>query len=107
MTDAQRAVQEAFVEAVAPFDAERHLRNAAPAELLLQFARGDRHVSENDAMRLVKAAGERAVVRWYEGGHEFNDVRALPDRAEFLREHVGIGSIGQLLREATKSENQR
>lgn len=48
--------------------------------------------------RYATAASEPKLVKWYHAGHELNDVRALLDRAEWLREHIGLGSLAPILR---------
>lgn len=86
-----------FLKAIAPFDADRLLPHAAPAAVLLQFARSDEFISHEDALRSSNATSEPKVVKWYEGGHDFADPRALPDRAEFLRQHIGIAPLRPIL----------
>jgi dienelactone hydrolase len=89
---AQLEKAEPFLKAVAPLDAERLLPHAAPAALLFQFAEFDQYITHEDAQRSVQAASEPKTVKWYEGGHEFGDPRALPDRAEFLHRWIGIAA---------------
>lgn len=86
-----------FLKAIAPFDADRLLPHAAPAAVLLQFAQFDEYISHEDAMRSINATSKPKVVKWYEGGHDFADPRALPDRAEFLRQHIDIAPLRPIL----------
>ncbi|HWZ44220.1 MAG TPA: hypothetical protein VNW97_12140 [Candidatus Saccharimonadales bacterium] len=88
---AQLEKAEPFLKAAAPLDADRLLPHAAPAALFFQFAEFDQYITHEDAQRSIDAASEPKTVKWYEGGHEFGDPRALPDRAEFLRQQIGIG----------------
>ncbi|HEY2497352.1 MAG TPA: hypothetical protein VGK24_09810 [Candidatus Angelobacter sp.] len=86
-----------FLKAIAPLDADKLLPHAAPAALLLQFAWFDPYISHEDAQRSAHAASEPKTVKWYEGGHDFADPRAMPDRAEFLRQHIGIAPLRPIL----------
>jgi len=86
-----------FLKAIAPFDADRLLPQAAPAAILLQFAQFDEYISHEDAQRSINATSNPKVVKWYEGGHDLGDPRALPDRAEFLRRQIGIAALRPIL----------
>jgi dienelactone hydrolase len=78
--------------ALAAIDAEQFIGQAAPAALLLQFARYDRFITEQQAERYSKAASNPKDVRWYECGHEFNDQQSARDRAEFLDRQLGLSA---------------
>jgi hypothetical protein len=43
--------------------------------------------------RYAQAARKPKEVKWYDTGHELNDVQALLDRAAWLHDKVGLGSI--------------
>ncbi len=94
----QQKELEPFFRAVAPFDGVRLIAAVAPAAVLFQYARHDRIVSRETGVRYDRAAREPKALKWYDGGHELNDVRALADRAAFLREHVGLAPIGPVVR---------
>lgn len=79
-------------------DAIHYVGHAAPTPLLFQFARHERYFDEAAMSRYATAASEPKLVKWYHAGHELNDVRALLDRAEWLREHIGLGSLAPILR---------
>ena len=87
-----------FLKAVAPLDNDRLLPHAAPAALLLQFAWFDPYISHQDAQRSAQAGSQPKEVKWYEGGHDFSDPRALPDRADFLHREIGIAPLRPILR---------
>jgi predicted esterase len=72
-------------------DADRYIGRAAPTKLLLQFARYDRFVTEEQAKRYAAAASAPKTVRWYECGHELNDPEAVADREKWLAEQLGLG----------------
>jgi len=77
-------------EAFAAIDADRFLGRAAPAALLLQFARYDRFVTEEQSNRYAKSASEPKTVRWYDCGHEFNDAQSATDRQDWLARELGL-----------------
>jgi dienelactone hydrolase len=84
---------ERYLARLAPFDPVNFIGRAAPASLLLQFARHDWYVSEAAARRYEQAASSPKEVRWYDGGHEFNDPESLADRAAWLRKEIGIAAV--------------
>lgn len=86
-----------FLAAIAPLDNDKLLPHAAPAAVLLQFAWFDPFITHEDAQRSAQSASEPKTVKWYEGGHDFADPRALPDRADFLRQHIGIAPLRPIL----------
>jgi pimeloyl-ACP methyl ester carboxylesterase len=75
---------------MAPIDAERYIGRAAPAALLLQFARYDRFISEDQAKRYAAAASDPKEVRWYDCGHEFNDAESARDREDWLAKQLSL-----------------
>ena len=77
-------------EVFAPMDAEKFIGRAAPAALLLQFARYDRYLSEEQANRYAAAASNPKTVRWYDCGHEFNDRQSAADREEWLAQQLSL-----------------
>jgi dienelactone hydrolase len=77
-------------EVFAPMDAEKFIGRAAPAALLLQFARYDRYVSEEQANRYAAAASNPKTVGWYDCGHEFNDRQSAADREEWLAQQLSL-----------------
>lgn len=42
-------------------------------------------------------ASEPKEVRWYDGGHDLNDIQCLLDRAAFLEQQMGIKPVGAML----------
>lgn len=77
-------------ETFAAIDAERFLGRAAPAALLIQLARFDRFVTEEQANRYAKAASEPKIVKWYDCGHEFNDPQSAADRQDWLARQLSL-----------------
>lgn len=90
---AQLEKAEPFLKAAAPLDADRLLPHLPPTAVLLQFAEFDQYIPHEDAQRSIQAVRDPKIVKWYEGAHEFGDPRALPDRAEFLHQQIGIAPL--------------
>jgi hypothetical protein len=88
--------QQAYLAACRRTDAIRYVPHAR-CPLLFQFANFERYFDEAAMRRYVAAAAEPKVVKWYDTGHELNDVRALHDRAAWLRERVGVAPTDGLL----------
>jgi hypothetical protein len=60
--------------------------------LFLQFGRKDTYPNEEMQILYAKAASSPKLVKTYDAGHELND-EARRDRAEWLREQIGIGKL--------------
>jgi hypothetical protein len=69
---------------------------------LFQFARYERYFNEAAMKKYADAASESKVVKWYDTGHDLNDVQALLDRSEWLRGKIGTGPITQILERKLK-----
>jgi hypothetical protein len=76
----------------------------ARAPLLFQFARHERLFDEKAMERYAAAATGSKEVKWYDTGHDLNDVQALLDRAAWLRMRVGLRPIAPILREKMGDE---
>lgn len=76
----------------APFDSIRYIGHAAPAELLLQFARRDEFITAPMAEQWIAAASEPKKVCWYDADHAF-DLASFRDRAEWLHHRIAIAPI--------------
>jgi dienelactone hydrolase len=87
------------IEALAPIDPIHYVGHAAPSSLFFQFARHDRFVTEKQAIEYEGAASQPKSIKWYDTGHELNDVEALRDRAEWLRKEIGISPLAPALRQ--------
>ncbi len=86
------------IEIIAPLDPIHYVRQAAPSALFFQFARRDRFITEKQALQYSEAGSEPKLIKWYETGHDFNDIEALKDRAEWLREKIGIAPLAPVIR---------
>ncbi len=89
--------QEAYLKSSERTAAVRYVPHAA-APLLFQFARYERYFDKAAMDRYYQAARQPKDVKWYDTGHELNDPQALLDRATWLREKVGLGSVEPILK---------
>lgn len=94
---------ENYLKHLALLDAVNFVGRAAPVSLFFQFARQDKYISEEQAHQYFNAASSPKEIRWYNVGHEFNDIDSLVDRAEWLRKEIGIASVKPIL---TRSINR-
>lgn len=83
---------EAYLQELAPLDGWHYIGQAAPAALLLQFARHDEFVTQTQAEQYFAAASEPKEMRWYESDH-FLNAQARVERAEWLAAQLGLGSL--------------
>ena len=93
-----------FLQSGARTDAVHYVGHASPTPLLFQFARYERYFKEAAMERYAKAATGPKEVKWYDTGHDLNDVQALLDRAGWLRAKVGLGRVGPLLAEQLRGK---
>jgi dienelactone hydrolase len=83
--------RERFVEQMAPLDPIANVAALAPAPLLFQFARSDRHVPIERAEAFFATASEPKELRWYEAGHGLNQ-QATVERIAWLSEQLVLKS---------------
>jgi dienelactone hydrolase len=95
--------QEAYLKSSERTAAVRYVPHST-APLLFQFARYERYFDKAAMDRYARAARQPKEVKWYDTGHELNDVQALVDRASWLRDKVGLGSIESVLRKRSGTE---
>jgi dienelactone hydrolase len=83
--------------------AVRYVPHAA-VPLLFQFANHERLFDRAAMERYAAAATGAKSVKWYDTGHDLNDPQALLDRAAWLRDKAGLGSVGPILRKRLEKE---
>jgi dienelactone hydrolase len=96
--------QDRYFEINRPFDAIRFVPHATPIPLFFQFARHERALTEAAMKSYFDAASEPKTIRWYETGHELNDLRALADRAAWLERELGLKPTRPLLQKRLESD---
>jgi dienelactone hydrolase len=84
--------QEAYLKSGERTAPVRYVHHAM-CPLLFQFARYERYFDKAAMDRYEQAARQPKEVKWYDTGHELNDVQALHDRAAWLRDKVGLGYL--------------
>ncbi len=94
---------DAFFKAYGRTAAVRYVPHAA-APLLFQFANHERLFDRPAMERYAAAATGAKSVKWYDTGHDVNDPQALLDRAAWLKERVGLGSVSDILRRMLEKE---
>ena len=72
--------------------------HSTPTPLLFQFARHEWDFDVAAMERYYKAAGDPKSVRWYETGHELNDVRAMADRSRWLAGRLRLRGVDAMLK---------
>lgn len=95
--------QEAYLKSSERTAAVRYVPHAT-APLLFQFARYERYFDKTAMDRYEKAARDPKEVKWYDTGHELNDVQALLDRAAWLSARVGLNSVESILAERLRKK---
>src|SRR5262249_1701798 len=75
---------DALLKAYRKTAAIRYVPHAA-TPLLFQFATHERLFDRKAMERYAQAVTGVKVVKWYDAGHDLNDLQALLDRAEWLR----------------------
>jgi hypothetical protein len=98
-----KAKLDAYLESCDRTAAVRYVPHAA-APLLFQFARYERYFDKAAMDRYANAARKPKLVKWYDTGHELNDVQALCDRSAWLREKIGLGPVVPILRRSLGTE---
>lgn len=94
----QRQVGERYAQGMAVEDAERYIRYHENIPVLFQFAKFEQYVREPASHRFYDQAAEPKQQKWYNTGHDLNDLQVLLDRAEWLHHQIGIKPIGPLLK---------
>jgi len=88
---------EKYLQVNACTDPVHYVEHADPTPILFQFARHERYFDEAIMNKYYQAAREPKAVRWYDTGHELNDMQALIDRSNWMRDKIEVGSITEIL----------
>ena len=86
-----------YVDSIRVIDADQYLGRARAGSVLLQFSSDDKFISAAAARQYGKAVNQPRVKSYF-ASHEMIDPRALVDRADFLREQIGVGNIRPVLK---------
>lgn len=95
-----------YVEVNSVLDAIRYVPHARPVPLLFQFARFERFFSQAAMDRYYRAASEPKQVKWYDTGHDLNDIQTLLDRAAWLHEQIGMKPVSAIVEQRLKPRSE-
>jgi dienelactone hydrolase len=84
--------QEAYLKICEKTAAVKYVPHAK-CPLFMQFAKYEQYFDKAAMERYVTAAPKGTQVTWYDTGHELNDPQALVDRAAWLKEELGLGTL--------------
>jgi len=88
-----------FLEVISVVDAKNYIGHAPAIPKLFQSAWYDTGVPHKDAQDFYQAASEPKELKWYDTGHDIDDLAAMADRAQFLARSLRLKNIEHLLRE--------
>ena len=94
--NAPKDKQEAYLKAVSPTSAIHYVPHSK-VPLLFQFARYEQYFDQAAMTRYYEAASQPKEVKWYDAGHDLNDLSALSHRIKWLRGKVGLGPVESFL----------
>ena len=80
-----------YLAGLRPVDPIEWIGQAAPAALLLQFARHDFYIAPMTAHELHRAASQPKAIHWYDAGHDMDVPKAQADRLAFLAAQLRLG----------------
>ena len=89
---------EKFVEVYGQLDAIKFVPHSAPVSLLFQFARQERVMTEAHMRKYAEDASNPKQVKWYDAGHELQDIQAMIDRASWLQKQLDFPALTVLLK---------
>jgi dienelactone hydrolase len=93
-----------YLEAISVVDDKHYIGHAPAIPKLFQSARYDPGVPLKHSEDFFNAASQPKELRWYETGHEVDDLGAISDRVRFLARNLRLGSVEALLAEARGKE---
>ena len=86
-----------FLEVISVVDAKNYIGHAPAIPKLFQSALQDPGVPTKDAEDFFNAATGPKELKWYDSGHDIDDIADLTDRARFLARTLHLGNIEPLL----------
>ncbi|MFN7992916.1 MAG: prolyl oligopeptidase family serine peptidase [Bryobacteraceae bacterium] len=86
-----------FVEVVSVADAKHYIGHAPAIPKLFQSAWYDPGVPHSDAQDFFQAATEPKQLKWYDTGHDIDDIGAMADRARFLAQALKLPDMDRVL----------
>ena len=87
-----------YLEVIGVVDAKHYIGHAPAIPKLFQSAWFDPGVPHKDAEDFWGASTGPKELKWYNSGHDIDDIAALADRARFLGKALGLKSTERVLR---------
>lgn len=82
-----------YIDEITPISSIYFIQHAAPASVFMQYAEFDSFISKAAADAYYNKTSEPKLVKWYFTSHEFQNPEALIDRANWLKDKLGIDEI--------------
>jgi cephalosporin-C deacetylase-like acetyl esterase len=92
-----RKAAEEYIRVMSVQDAIRYIPYHAPIPVLFQFARFEQYAKESASEKYYDAATEPKRQKWYNTGHDLNDLQVLLDRAAWLEKEIRMQDVASLL----------
>ena len=86
------------VDVISVVDDKNYIGHAPAIPKLFQSARYDPGVPLKDSEDFFNAASQPKELRWYETGHDVDDIGAIAERVRFLARSLRLGSVEGLLK---------
>ena len=90
-----------FLEVIAVVDDKNYIGQAPAVPKLFQSARYDPGVPRKDAEGFFNAASQPKELKWYDSGHDIDDLRAIIDRTRFLAKNLQLSNVDAVLKAAS------
>jgi hypothetical protein len=87
-----------YLQTIAVVDAKNYIGHAPAIPKLFQAAYFDLGVPHRDAEAFYEAASGPKTMKWYDTGHDVDDIKATADRARFLGGALNLPDTEQMLR---------
>src|SRR5207237_113000 len=88
-----------FLEVISVVDAKNYIGHAPGIPKLFQSAWYDPGVPRNDAQDFFRAATGPKELKWYDTGHDIDDIAASVDRARFLGEALHLRNMERVIQQ--------
>lgn len=90
-----------FLQTISVVDAKHYIGVAPEIPKLFQSAWFDLGVPKADAEEFFNAATGPKELKWYDSGHDMDDIAAITDRSRFLGEKLHLNAMERVLQTKT------
>ena len=87
-----------YLDVISVVDAKHYIGHAPAIPKLFQSAWFDAGVPRQDSKDFYYAATEPKELRWYDTGHDIDDIAVMADRARFLGKVLDLPAVERVLR---------